>query len=302
MATTLLTNETFGARDHVVINATGTIGALNDAFGETLSLDPIQSVAVQVSGTFVGTITFQVSNDKVNWITKSMTNPTASAVTTAAAPGLWSGDLGARYFRAIFTAYTSGTATIGIYGSSQSQSSQSTTIAGTPSIANTMLGTAAGAGWKVEDAVHATGDVGMATFGVRAPTTPVAATSAAGDYGYFLIDQEGKQVISGSGAAEQTWQARIDLTTTSDVSLKAAAAAGIRNYITDVILDNSAATPARFVLKDNATAILSVSIPANSSVVVPLKTPLKGTAATVVNGALIAAGTVGVTISGFIGI
>lgn len=65
----------------------------------------------QVTGTFVGTVTFQVSNDKTNYFTKNG-NPTNSATpaSTLTAPGALEFDVRAwAYLRATTTAYTSGT-------------------------------------------------------------------------------------------------------------------------------------------------------------------------------------------------
>lgn len=85
-------------------SATTTDGAL-------LPSAPYSSVVVQLTGTWVGTVTFQSSNDNVNWDNVSCTNrlskaesATATAVGTYVCPG------GANLFRAPFTR-TSGTIT-----------------------------------------------------------------------------------------------------------------------------------------------------------------------------------------------
>jgi hypothetical protein len=71
-------------------------------------------LGVQVSGTFVGTVTFEVTIDGVNWAALTVT-PAAggAAVTTATAPGLFSGVVsGFSRFRARVSAYTSGAITV----------------------------------------------------------------------------------------------------------------------------------------------------------------------------------------------
>jgi hypothetical protein len=299
MATTVLTNDVIGARDHVVPSTSGTLNALNDAIGEASNFDPIQSVSVQVSGTFVGTAIFEVSNDKVNWLAKNLYSPSGATFSSITGVGLWSGDLGARYFRVRVSAYTSGSFAVSVYGTSQSVVS---TVSST-TVSNTMFGTTAGAGWKVEDAVHTTGDVGIMGLGVRTPATPASITSAVGDYSPFAVDSEGKQLISGSGSPETAWQARVGLTTTSDVQLRAAPGAGIRTYVTDLVLENTSATATRVLIKDGATSILSVTLAGGSNLIIPLRTPLKLTANTILNAAPGTAVTdVTITVVGFISI
>ena len=69
------------------------------------------SISVQISGTFVGTVTFEVSNDWVNWVSAVM-GPVGSVATmtaTATAGGIFEVPCTFRYFRVRCTAYTSGT-------------------------------------------------------------------------------------------------------------------------------------------------------------------------------------------------
>ncbi|MEN6344453.1 MAG: hypothetical protein ABFE16_04060 [Armatimonadia bacterium] len=302
MATTLLTSEPIGTRDQAIISASGVLNLVNDTFGDTIPLDPIQYVSVQAVGAFTGTLTFEVSDDKVTWIAKTLTSPAGVSASTMTVPGMFSGDMGARYFRVKATALSAGTPTVYIYGSSESQSSSIVSISGTPTVNLGTGGTGATALGKAEDAVAASGDTGVGILGVRIPTTPASPTSAAGDYGHLAIDLEGKQVISGTGGPETYWDANVAFTTTSDVALIAAAAAGIRRFIKTLILENTGAAVARFLLRDGTTTKATFTIPANSTLVVNFDQPWRGTAATVVNGQLGAAGTVTVTALGFLGV
>ena len=70
------------------------------------------SVSIAITGTFVGTITFQVSQDQSSWFSIGAinSNPGAAPVTTTTTTGLWLIPTFGLYFQAIFTAYTSGTA------------------------------------------------------------------------------------------------------------------------------------------------------------------------------------------------
>lgn len=157
---------------------------------------------------------------------------------------------------------------------------------------------------KAEDAVAASGDTGVATLGVRIPTTPAAQTSAAGDYGTQAIDQEGKTVVTPYAGMEQSWQTNpVVLSTTASTALKAAAAAGVRNYITDIDIANTSATGVRVDILDNATIIRSFWVGPTSHVTRTFSLPIRGTAATALNVQLSAAVTdVRVSANGYIGI
>lgn len=155
---------------------------------------------------------------------------------------------------------------------------------------------------KAEDAAHASGDLGVPMWGVRQAATPAAPASAAGDYSFIAVDREGKMIPSGQGAPEVSFQSYTNLTTTADVAIRAAGAAGIRNYVTDVILDNTGAAAARVLIKDGSTVIFSATVPAGSTLAFGFHNPIFGAAATALNAALGAAGTVSVTLSGYLGV
>lgn len=95
---------------------------------------------------------------------------------------------------------------------------------------------------------------------------------------------------------EADWQyaaASGGITNTTDVAIKAAAAAGVRNYVTSIDVRNAHATVAtELVIKDGATVIwrqlLPAAMPAPVEIIFP--TPLKGTAATAMNVACITTG------------
>ena len=155
---------------------------------------------------------------------------------------------------------------------------------------------------KFEDAVAVSGDAGVFTLGVRAPAAPAAQTSGAGDYGAFAIDSEGKTIVDLHAAPELTRQGRVDFTAITDLALLSAGAAGIRTYITDITVENTGASAARFLLRDGTTTIWSATVPPGSTIVRSWGTALRGTAATAWNGQLGVAGTVTVSVSGFSGV
>jgi hypothetical protein len=92
-----------------------TLGAEEAAL--TLSALTADTVVVQVTGTFTGTITFEASVDGTNYVAIAMkaSSQTAAAtlVTTTTAVGLFSVAIqGFPHFRARMSAYTSGDAVV----------------------------------------------------------------------------------------------------------------------------------------------------------------------------------------------
>jgi hypothetical protein len=81
-----------------------------------MSLAGFSGVAVQLSGTWTGTVTFEVSIDGTTYTALNMTPPNSTAaVTTATANGQWMGSaVGFRYFRARFSTPSSGSPVVGI--------------------------------------------------------------------------------------------------------------------------------------------------------------------------------------------
>ncbi|QOC56129.1 hypothetical protein SEA_ZHENGYI_37 [Microbacterium phage Zhengyi] len=154
---------------------------------------------------------------------------------------------------------------------------------------------------KAEDAAAISGDMGIPAYGVRAPGTPVAPTSTAGDWSWLIADDEGKLIVSGGYAnPTQTKRSRTDLAAVTDLQLLASAGATLRNYITDVTVENTGAAAARFLLRDNTTTVWSCTVPAGSTLQFSFETPIRPAAVnTVWNGQLGAAGTVTVMLGGY---
>jgi hypothetical protein len=127
------------------LNVTGSASALNADLFST-ACDIYRSVAVQITGTFSGTVSYQVSNDNTNWIAlvgRTTNDASGSLVSSVTAPGIFITNLsGFQYFRARFTAYTSGTASANAY-----LSRESVPIAVVPtSPTNTVIGSATSSG------------------------------------------------------------------------------------------------------------------------------------------------------------
>jgi hypothetical protein len=97
---------------------TGTLGVLNAAV--EVNLDSADTFALQVSGTWVGTISFSGSIDGTNylpWCMQSLgraNNYDQQATTTV--NGIFSHEAHIQFLRVQMTSYTSGTANISIVG------------------------------------------------------------------------------------------------------------------------------------------------------------------------------------------
>lgn len=79
----------------------------------TLGVSGFGGVGVQITGTFVGTIQFEVSGDGLTFAALNMTPPNStSAVTSATAVGQWQGSCVSKVVRCRMSAYTSGQAAV----------------------------------------------------------------------------------------------------------------------------------------------------------------------------------------------
>lgn len=277
----------------------GSVSALRSVQNEN-------TLSIQVSGTYTGALTVQTRVDpSAPWVTlggSGLYNAgTGLYVSNIASgtQGIFLVNIGSYSdVRVTALAAVTGTARVSLRATSAPGPMPILTV-GTliPGTAATNLG-------KAEDAVAANGDTGIASFGVRVPATPAAQTSAAGDYGTHAIDAEGKIVAAQYAAAEHSWQGNpVTLTTTTSTAVKAAAAAGVRNYLTDIDIANTSATAVRVDVLDGATVIRSFQVPAGSHIERSFSMPLRGTAATALNVQLSAAVTdVRVSANGYIGV
>lgn len=94
----------------------GSLAALNATVDGITDLSQYSALRIGISGTFVGTISYQSSFDGVLWISQPLTQGGTSGIigSTTTVPGIAWGPIGSRYFRLLLSAYTSGSATIAI--------------------------------------------------------------------------------------------------------------------------------------------------------------------------------------------
>ena len=154
------------------------------------------------------------------------------------------------------------------------------------------------------DVAHDAADSGnpVKVGGVADTTEPTAV--ADGDRVNFLADLNGKQVVMPYCVPERLIDgATAAITGTSNTSVIASAGAGLRNYITQILVTNSHATVGTVVeIKDGATVIYrGYAREDGGGFSITLPTPLRGSAATAINAANVTTGSnTYVSASGFI--
>lgn len=260
-----------------------------------IKCDDLLSLNIAVWGTFgSATAVFEVSYNSTNgtdgiWFPTFAVRSNGAATQESGFTSLvntpnyfWFFSIGgAEYFRVRFTAFTSGTCNVALCPHTGS----------TQYPLNTTIGPVA------HDAVTSGNPVRGAG---KSATTMPAAVSAAGDTCDFVTTMNGAQVVSPFSTPDSRIRGSAALTLTSDVAVIASAGAGLRNNISDIVAINTG-TAVDLIVKDGSTEIFRITLPQNVPVSISLNSPLRGTAATAVNCALSAAGTVRVNLMGFIG-
>lgn len=154
---------------------------------------------------------------------------------------------------------------------------------GTISTANTPI--------QKEDSTVTSGDAGIGVFGQRLDQLATGQTGSNTEYAYFLVDTLSRQYVNAWGAAVTEFFSTCGTATatTADVAMKAAAGAGVRNYVTGISCKNTSATTATSLdFKDGTTAIAAGGIAqmataSPGSFTMTFNTPLRGSANTAVN-------------------
>ena len=129
-------------------------------------------------------------------------------------------------------------------------------------------------------------------IGGRAVSANYTAVSS-GDTADIITTLAGAQVHKSFSIPELDWQATGTKTDTTDLVVKAAGAAGIKNYMTGLQYHNISATASDIVVKRGSTVIWTGRAPASMSfpAVVTFPTPLQSAAAEALNVALLTTAT-----------
>lgn len=245
--------------------------------GELFSVDTVSAnfVAVQLTGTWAGTVAFEGSNDNVTWNALTAIRGDGGSASSTTSNSLFTLPATHKWVRGRISTYTSGTVT----GSA---------VVGRGGLPPYATVTAAGVSGPAAHSAAASGSPVQVGCVVR---TAVDLTLVAGDINALTCGSGFGVVTSPYAPNDLLWQnatATGGITTTTDFAMKAEAGASIRNYVASCTFANSAATATEVVIKDGATVMWRGYLGASAPMVnVVFNTPLKGTANTAINVAAI---------------
>jgi hypothetical protein len=235
--------------------------ALNADLIPMVDVSTFREAVLQITGTFVGTLSFQGSLDGVSWFSVAAVPVSGSAiVSTATGTGIFLIPLSTKYLRVRMTAITSGTAIGSIRFSMMALSAlfiNSTINIGSGSVTATISGTVTTAGNVAHDAVDSGNSV---KIGGKAYTSDPAAVSA-GDRADMYVDTLGKQVMVPLASRSMiATSAMITLSATTETTILAAAGAGVFLDLSWIILTNTSATGVRIDFRSALAGAVVMSI------------------------------------------
>lgn len=225
------------------------------------------TVGYQITGTWVGTITWTASIDGVNFFALLPAN--SAAATTTVNANLWFNVIGVNRIRLTMTAYTSGTAVVNYVGNAEVMSN------GTP-VTGGAVGTSAASLGKAEDAPHVSGDTGVFTLGVRNDTA-ASLTSLDADYSPLAVTANGAlftvQTLPALQAALGVSQHRV----VAAASTNATNVKAVSGSVSSIVVTNSSAAVkyVKFYNKGTAptvgtdTPVLVIGVGPTSTVTMP---------------------------------
>lgn len=272
------------------------------------------SAGVQITGTYTGALTSQGTIDGTTWVTiggsplLNINTGALSATIVSATQGIFLLECaGFARVRVTALAAVTGNATVSLRATASSAlvaldaalPAGANTIGGVTIASGTVttvstvttLSTLTG-GNAAEDAATSANPLIVGGI-VRTTTSPV--TLVAGDACRETMTSGGAVVQKPYAVPEADWSfagATGGIINTTDVVLKAAAGASLRNYLTSITIQNASATTAtEVVVKDGATVIFRGYVGAqtllNSVIGITFPSPLKSTANTALNVACI---------------
>lgn len=288
------------------------------SFVAVTGLNSAGDASIQVTGTYTGALSVQVSVDNVNWITAGggILNYNTSAQTAtiaSAAVGIFQvGVEGVQAMRVSALAAVTGTAVVTIRVAATdstlaidaplptganvigaltaNQSVNVAQLSGTTPVTAGVAGTLA-VGGNIAVGVAPTANPVLAA-GITLSTVPAAAIGN-GLTQRFSFTGDQQLIIHEDGDPSNEWTATTGVTalaTNTSTLATAAGGSGIRNYVKSIQVCNTSATVSTlFSILDGASVIWTMSLPATTAalpqnnVIVNFLPPLKGTAATALN-------------------
>lgn len=279
-------------RDGLAVS--GTLTATGNLFSQDML--GYESITVQVtSAGTTCTITYETSDDNTNWLATIGTQSSLGAnifATTTTGAVLSQFPRRGRYFRARVSTYTSGTVTV--VG----------TLSKSPNAPMQVTGLVAGSGNFLVTGSAAEGGTASAPVMVGAEVRTSNKTAVANGVAVRTIaTQIGAYVQKPYSIPEADWSYVAPSggkTATGGVTIIAAAAAGIRNYITGMQIANSGAAGTEVQIKDGAGGAViwrGYIGAAAGSTQVTFQSPIKSTAATLLELDLSSSTTVAVFVN-----
>jgi len=283
---------------------TNSIASLTD--GDYYEMRENGGVCVQIAGTWVGTISFQQSNDEVNWVSvAALAAPgTGGAnVTNTTGNGMFFMVVQGRFFRAVFTAYTSGTAVVGVrFVSDGSINYSFSGSSATGANADQIQGSAASGATDSGNPLKIGG-----SFNTTLPTVATGQRVDAqfDNRGCFIPSATGNNTLYWSYAAAASGI----VNTTTAVTIKAAAGASVRNYLKTLTIETDTLGAAtELVVRDGAAGTVlwrgKLQTATQAGRTISFDPPLRGTPNTLMEVATLTAtvtGGVYVNASGYTG-
>jgi len=265
-------------RGHFIPSDQGIVSRTLDRVGSMAMVETTgyNSVVVQMAGTWAGTQTFEVSNDGTSWNACAGWSVTGGAtpVTSATANGHWILPCLGRYFRVRFSTYTSGIAAVNLVLKNQPAffPANSPSIAANSSVNVSQVGAGA---IVAEDTASTANPI---IVGGVARTALPAATVAAGDAVRATMTLSGQIVTKQNASADLDFYVNTIATGNLQSLLRAAQGAAVRQNVTQITYQNTAATASTFTLQDASTTLVTISVPASMTeprqLIFP--TPLRG--------------------------
>lgn len=145
------------------------------------------------------------------------------------------------------------------------------------------------------NAGHASAATGNPVSVAGVVKTAVATAGTNGNVSRLSVSASGANVTMPYSIPELDWQSSVVITTATDVTLKTAGGATVRNYCTNIDYINTSAVATTIIIKDGTTAIWTGYAPANMTL--PASIAFIRPKKTAVNTALnVAAGTTGANV------
>jgi hypothetical protein len=251
------------------------------------------SVVVQLTGTWAGTQTFEVSNNGSAWSSVAgwVVAGAASPVTSVTASGHWVFPCAGRFFRVRFSTYTSGIAVVNLVLKNQPAffPASSPNIAANSSVNIGQIG----AGAIVAEDTASTANP-LIVGGVVRTALP-AATVVAGDAVRATFSRSGQLLIKQFASCDLDFIVNTTVTTNAQTAIRIAQGADIRQSVTSITFQNTNATATTLTIQDASATLIAISVPASMTLPVQLTfpTPLKGSANAALN---YTAGTTGASV------